>query len=108
LDIPPADNRGPVQAGRIWCERGTDITAEFKPDTAGWTAGAGVSVECVDPRGRVLASLQSSMKSPVAKIHAVANQAGWFAWRVTGSALPASGAPYELTVTYTATQGLTI
>jgi alpha-amylase len=107
LDTGPAENGRPVQAGRIWCQGGTGIDAELRPDTAGWNAGAEIVVDVLDGQGKVLASEAYNAKSANAQIKTKANESGWFAFRLTGSGLPAAGAGYELTVTYTGTQGLT-
>ena len=106
LDTAPTQNNGPVQAGRIWCQRNTAIEAELRPNTAGWSATAEIVVDILDAQGKVLASQSYDAKSAPWKIEAEANQSGWFTLRVTGRGLPATGADYGLTVTYTGTQEL--
>jgi len=107
LDTHPAQNDGPVQAGRIWCQGGTGIEAGLKPDTTGWSAAAEVVVDILDGQDKVLASQTYNAKSANQPIKTKANQSGWFTVRVTGRGLPAAGAAYELTVTYIGTQELT-
>ena len=107
LDTRPAQNDGPVQAGRAWCQGGTGIEAEFIPDTRGWSAAAEIVVDILDGQDKVLASLTYNAKSANQPIKTKANNSGWFSFRVTGRGLPAAGAPYELTVTYIGTQELT-
>jgi len=106
LDTAPTQNNGPVQAGRIWCQRSTAIEAELRPNTAGWSATAEIVVDILDAQGKVVASQSYDAKSAPRKIEAEANQSGWFTLRVTGRGLPATGADYGLTVTYTGTQEL--
>lgn len=108
LDTPPAENNHPLQAGRIWCESGTDIQAELRSNTAGWSTDAEIDVDLIDSQGKVLASMKQTAKSATSSVHAVANRSGWFVLRVAGRGLPASGAPYQLKVTYRATQELTL
>ncbi len=106
LDTGPAENGGQVQAGRIWCQDGTAIDAKLKPDTSGWSAGAEIVVDILDRQGKVLASHAYGAKPANQQIKTKANQSGWFTLRMTGRGLPATGAAYELTVTYTGTQEL--
>ena len=98
LDLGPAQNGKAVQAGRLWCQEGTSIEAELRPDIAGLSAGAGITLEIDDGQGKLLAS--GAMNK---QIKTVATQSGWFNFRVTGRGL-VGVAPYELTVTYTGTQ----
>ena len=104
LDTGPAENGRPVQVGRVWCQQGTAIEAELTSDTAGWSAGADIFVELLNVQGKVVASFSYAPKSAHARLTAQADNSGWFTFRVTGHGLPASGAAYSLTVTYTATQ----
>jgi len=108
LDTGPVENGPAAQAARVWCQEGTEIAAGFKPDTAGWSAGAGIVLEIVDDRGTVLKSAQCTAAAKEARVGVHANRSGWFALRTTGHGLPAAGSAYELTVTYTGTQGLAI
>jgi hypothetical protein len=63
-------------------------------------------VDILDPQGKTLASQTYTAKSIGKKINVLADQNGWITLRVTGRGLPAAGAAYELTLTYTATQEL--
>ncbi|HTA23101.1 MAG TPA: hypothetical protein VK763_06180 [Terriglobales bacterium] len=107
LDTGPAENEKTVQAGRVWCQGGTNIEVELKPDTSGWGAGAEIVVDVLDPQGKILASQACTAKSPAKKMTATADQSGWVTFRVTGHGLPATGATFEINVTYTATQEFT-
>lgn len=106
LDRRPAENNVEVQAGRIWCQGGTPIEAMLQPDTSGWGTNAEIVVNILGPQGKSLASQTYTAKSIGKKINLLADQTGWITLRVTGGGLPAAGAAYELTVTYTATQEL--
>ena len=106
LDTRPAENNVEVQAGRIWCQGGTHMEATLKPETSGWATSAEIVVDILDPQGRSLASQGYPAKSIGKKINVIADQTGWITLRLTGRGLPAAGAAYELTVTYTATQEL--
>jgi hypothetical protein len=63
-------------------------------------------VDILNPQGKSLASQTCTGKSLGKQINVLADQTGWITLRLTGRGLPASGAAYELTVTYTATQEL--
>ena len=108
LDIGPAQNERAVQAGRIWCQRGTPIEAELKASTEGWASGAKIVAEVLDSRADVLARVEHTASLTSAKMKTGANSSGWFRLRLTGYGLPAAGAAYELAATYTGTQELGI
>jgi alpha-amylase len=108
LDIGPVTNSHPVQAGRIWCQGGTNLECELEPNTEGWSTTTEVILEILDPEGKSLASHNYKAHSPNQQIKTKANQSGWFTLRLTGSGLPVTGAAYELKVTYTGTQELTL
>jgi alpha-amylase len=103
LDIGPVENGQLTHAGRIWCEAGSSIEAEFEPDTKGWRESAGVLVELTDSHDNVLASEQYTVASKRGGLKANANGSGWFSLRLTGRGLPAE-ASFGLKVTYTAPQ----
>jgi alpha-amylase len=107
LDTGPAENARRVQAARIWCQGGSEVQAELQGDTTGWSDQAEIVLDLGDANGKVLASQTRSTKS-IARLRAVSNQSGWLTLDVTGRGLPAAGAAYELTVTYTGTQGLVL
>jgi alpha-amylase len=104
LDTGPAENGRTSQAGRIWCEQGTVIDVELKPDTTGWSAGGMITVEIADDRGAGLKSVRYAAGSKEAQVSINTDNSGWFALRVTGQGLPRGGAAYELTATYAGTQ----
>jgi alpha-amylase len=106
LDLGVALNERPLHAGRVWCERGTELVAGCKPDTAGWNEASAVIVDLLDPEGRAVASCAYRSQPPGGRLHAVAALSGWYTLRVSGRSLPAAGAAYELTVTYFGTQEL--
>jgi alpha-amylase len=106
LDTSPAANGLKVQAGRVWCQQGTTLEAEFSPDTGGWQPDAEILVEILDPQNRVLASqtFRANQKGGALKLGV--KESGWHALQVTGHGLPAGGAAYEMAVTYVGTEGL--
>jgi alpha-amylase len=107
LDIPPAHN-GQVQVGRIWCADGSSIDLSFKPSVSGKTVNpqAEIALEVLSPALRLIGSQKWTKQglSPAGnlQLHAAAN--GWHTVRLTSANLPAEGIPFELTVTYVATQ----
>jgi alpha-amylase len=105
LDIGPAVNGGPIEAGRVWCESGTVIEADLIPDTRSWDASTAIALDILGGQGEVLASKQYSASSAGARMRAIAKQSGWATLRLTGRGLPVSGSAYALNVTYTAPQG---
>jgi alpha-amylase len=104
LDIGPAENNKSVQLGRIWCQHGTVIEANLKPDTTGWVAGAQITAEIIGPTRNVLTTEVYTAGSPAKGMKTVASASGWFTFQVTGLGLPDDGAAIELTTTYTGTQ----
>jgi alpha-amylase len=105
LDIGPARNGQTLQAGRIWCQRGTPVNVGLEPDTTGWGAGAEIVVETVDAHGAVIGSGHYAAGAST-WYQAHPSESGWYTLILRGSNLPVSGAAYALTVTYTAAQGL--
>ncbi len=104
LDIGPAVNGTPVQAGRIWCEAGSGVEAVLSAETSSWSAQASITVELVDGDGSVLAAGHQAAGAHDATIQAIARRPGWLTARVQGVGLPPVGAPFTLTMTYTAPQ----
>jgi alpha-amylase len=107
LDLGPVSNGIAVSAGRIWCQNGTQIHATLAPESANWKAGAAIALEIVEANGKVLASARQTSTSGAARITATADKSGWFELRLTGSGLQAPSS-YELSVTYSGTQGLAL
>lgn len=104
LDIGPAENDKSAQVGRIWCEQGSVIEADLKPNTTAWGAGAKIIVDIVAPQGQVLATETYTTDAARPRMKTVTSKSGWITLRVSGFALPNGGADFELTVTYTGTQ----
>jgi hypothetical protein len=105
LDTNPAHNQQ-QQAGRVWCQQGTELELKFAPDTTGWTATSQIALAVLDSDAKVLANLTHSEQAKSSSLKAVAGKSGWHTLRLSGQALPAAGSAYEITVTYTGTQGL--
>jgi alpha-amylase len=109
LDISPALN-GEVHVGRIWCASGSDIDIQFQPYAPGtsWSAQAQITLAVLGPADALIGS--RTWTKPVATpaphfvVQAAAN--GWHTLRLTSVNLPSQGYPFDLTVTYTATQGI--
>jgi len=106
LDTGPANNGQTVQVGRIWCQSGTRLNADFKPDTTRWSATAQTEFEIIDPAARTLATQKHRGNQKGNPIDTIVQKTGWHDLRVTGDGLPAAGAAYEAIVTYTGTQQL--
>ena len=109
LDIPPALN-GRVAVGRIWCAESSGLSAELLLGATGtvWPLQAEITLEVVSPVGGVIGShrLTAHDHRPH-KIQLHAAGSGWHSLRLTSANLPAHGHPFELTVTYTGTPGIT-
>jgi alpha-amylase len=106
LDRGPAENDRQLQIGQVWCQANTPIDVVFKPNTAGWSAQAGIILEILDAKGHVLATHTHRANQAGNTVKVTVQQSGWHALRVLGQGLPAAGAPYEAIVTYTGTQEL--
>jgi alpha-amylase len=106
LDIGPAANGLKVLAGRVWCQQGTTLEAEFRPDTGGWQSNAEILIEILDPQTRVLANQIFRANQQGGALKVGVQESGWHALQVTGHGLPAGGAAYEAAVTYVGTEGL--
>ena len=103
LDIAPAHDGG-TAVGRVWAAEGTHIAAEFQGRLVPWPRGASIVVELFDPAGGSLASGRIGSNG-TARLQTTVRQSGWHSFTTTGTELPtAGGAPFELSVTYTATQ----
>jgi alpha-amylase len=108
LDTPPAHN-GQFDVGRIWCAHGSPITLRFAPgvNPTTWDAGATITLEVLGPKGgATLGSQKWTHPGPVpaGDLRLEAGGDGWHTLRLTSAGLPAKGVPFELTVTYLATQ----
>jgi len=102
LDISPVRN-GDAVVGRVWAAAGTHITADFRSLLVPWPQGASIVVAVIDPADASLAWARAGSNA-TAELQATARQSGWHSLKTAGTGLPASGAPFELKVTYTATQ----
>ena len=102
LDIGPVRD-GSTPLGRVWAAGETRIAAEFRGLLVPWPQGASITVELIDPAGAPLASDKVGSNG-TAGLQATARQSGWHSFKTTGTGLPPEGAPFELSVTYTATQ----
>jgi len=107
LDISPARD-GRVEIGRIWCEAGSGIDSRFLPDGNGkaWSPQARITLEVLSPASKIIGSQNWTRQghSPAGDLRLKAVGNGWHTLRLTSSNLPAEGNPFELTVTYNATQ----
>jgi alpha-amylase len=103
LDVPPAGNR-PTIAGRITAARSSDIALRLTPDRAGWTAASAVRIQLVDSSGAAV--IDHAWKDPGTTVHGRTPAEGEYLIKLAGKALPATGSPFELEITYTAPQAL--
>jgi alpha-amylase len=107
LDIAAARD-GDAIVGRIWAADGTHIAAELRGQLRPWPEHASLTVELLDTGGAQLASARVT-SSAAAALQATVRRSGWHTFKTTGTGLPhASGAPFELSVSYTATQELAL
>jgi hypothetical protein len=104
LDIAPVENGRILEACGLWCAKGTRLHLELVADRRGWDPDATVSFSVLDPHGRQLA--EAGPHHGTATVGATVQVAlsGRHAVRVAGAGLPAAGAPFRLTATYTAPQ----
>jgi len=103
LDIAPARD-GDATVGRVWAAGGTHIAAEFRGQLAPWPQTASIVVDLSSPAGASLVSARVGSNG-TARLQTTARQSGWHSFKTTGAGLPQSGGiPFELSVTYTATQ----
>jgi hypothetical protein len=103
LDIAPAQD-GEAIVGRIWSAEGTRIAAEFRSLLTPWPQRASLTVEVLDPVGTALTSGRVTSNRALA-LQALVRRDGWHTFKTTGAGLPReNGTPFELSVTYTATQ----
>jgi alpha-amylase len=103
LDIAPAQDGGAI-VGRIWSAEGTRIAAEFRSLLTPWPQRASLTVEVLDPMGTALTSGRVTSNRALA-LQALVRRDGWHTFKTTGAGLPReNGTPFELSVTYTATQ----
>ena len=109
LDIPPALN-GEAHVGRIWCASGSDIDIQFQPHAPGtsWSAQAQITLAVLGPADGLIGSRTWTKPVATQAPHFVVQAAasGWHTLRLTSTNLPSQGYPFDLTVTYTATQGI--
>jgi|SRR5579862_3420764 len=111
LDIRPATN-GQLEPGRVWCDGGTGVSAKLKPNPGNETLDpkAQITLEVLSPAGKVIGTqkwTQAAGAQP-AELNAHTTASGWHTLRLTSANLPAAGIPFELEVTYTATQELAL
>jgi alpha-amylase len=106
LDIAPVPD-GEATVGRVWAAPHTHLTAEFRARLVSWPRHASIKVELLDPAGAALASVTLGSAGTV-ELRATVRHAGWQTFQTTATGLPASGVPFELTVTYTSTQELSL
>jgi hypothetical protein len=104
LDIGPVRDGG-ATVGRVWAAAETQIAAEFRGQLAPRPQGASIVVELVDPAGGAPASARVGSMGTI-ELASTARQSGWHSFKTTASGLPPGGLPFELSVTYTATQEL--
>ena len=99
LDISPATPGVTVEAGRIWCEAGTPISAALSVQPTGGMTAADVHFVVVGPSGRTLIAGGGEAHGAVA-------DRGWHALRVAADVQASGSAEFELTVTYFGTGSL--
>ena len=105
LDIAPVLD-GEATVGRVWAAQGTTISARFRAQLAHWPAHASITLAAVGPDSAALASARIGSADTV-ECRGTVRQDGWQSFKTAATGLPAdSGVPFELTVTYTATQEL--
>jgi alpha-amylase len=105
LDIAPVLD-GEAAIGRVWAAHGTTIAARFRPQLTHRPAHASITLELLGPDGAALTSARIGSADTV-ECRGTVQQDGWQTFKTAATGLPAdSGMPFELTVTYAATQEL--
>jgi hypothetical protein len=104
LDIAPVLD-GEANIGRVWAAQGTTIAARFRAQLAHWPAHASITL-ALGPDGAALASARMG-SADIVECRGTVRQDGWQTFKLAATGLPADGGvPFELTVTYAATQEL--
>jgi alpha-amylase len=101
LDIPPLRDGG-FDVGRVWCAAGTRLSATLAAEQAGWSNESALRLDVLGPAAD---QVPLDFDDPADQGQGVTVQVaatGWHTLRLTGTALPAEGSPFQLRVTYTA------
>jgi alpha-amylase len=108
LDVGPAADGSPLNVGRIWCSAQAPISASLSPAVSQWSPNSELLFEILAPDGSTLASQRLHGSAPVlGPLGATPKTTGWHLLRLTATQLPPPGQmPFELIVTYTASQTL--
>jgi alpha-amylase len=101
LDLPPVPAAGAVTVARLWCAGKKPVEVTFKPGHP-LPAGAAIDLRLVGPGGGEVLAERITGGHPATR-RASTRESGWHRLELTGSGL-AADTPYEITVTYTATQ----
>jgi galactose oxidase len=109
LDIGPAIEGKPLQAGRVWCAAGTPISLFLQPVTTDWTNATAILLEVLNPDGDVLAQRSFTLQTPsTAVLKSTITNEGYHALRLTASNTPSTNQnpAFKLSVRYTAPSAL--
>jgi alpha-amylase len=99
LDIAPARPGATVDAGRIWCDAGTPISAALSVHPIDGMTTANVNFVVAGPSGHTLIA-------GAGEAHGTVADRGWQTLRIAADAKARGSAAFELTVTYFGTGGL--
>jgi hypothetical protein len=99
LDTAPATPGVQVAVGRIWCQAGTELSAELTVHPSDGMRAADVSFSVASPTGGELIAGMRGARGKVA-------ESGWHTLRVDATEGTRGSAAYELAVTYFGTGSL--
>jgi alpha-amylase len=104
LDIPCAVDGKAMQVCRVWCEADSAITATLKFDAANWLPATTLSLQLLDPQGKVLGKFDYQQSSETHGLNARTATRGYhtFELRLSGAPKTALEQGFELSVTYRA------
>ena len=107
LDILPCTNDKTVVVGRIWCARGSTLSATLTLDRTSWSASSRVDLELLaaDETQKAIVTVTSGSE-PV--LRALVDDEGFHTLRVSATGLPAANPsqPYTVSASYMATLDL--
>jgi alpha-amylase len=108
LDIPPAEDAGPVKVCRVAADAHTKIVGKLEFDGSHWASDTSIQLELHDPAGTIAARRTFDRKSSGATLAFDPSASGLYKWVVRSTNTPGfvKQTPFTLTVTYTASQTL--
>jgi hypothetical protein len=99
-DVPPLNEGAHTLPQRIRCAAGSTVKAVLKIDRSQLNESGSAEISIHEPDGTLLASGSTGTDSHVT-VSGKIREAGWHALGLTGHGIPADGAGFSLSVTYT-------